>query len=244
MSLVRFNTDLIFDVDSIEYEILIDSVLAIKDVPGALVEIGTRKGGSTKYIIDALAQNSDTQRELFCIDPYGDIDYDCTRFYHAYDTGPSNEDFPHFYRRHDEKAKEKLRSETFKKNYDFNNSMRNRIVPALYYIAFEAGINFQFFFLEDTEFFSRYSDGVPCYDNRQKKLVDKYAFVFFDGPHTNEIVKREAEFFIPRTSLGGILLFDDHWMYDHDKLIEPMLFSAGFELVDKKIVKASYRKIK
>lgn len=244
MSLVRIDTDLVFDVDSIEYEILVDSVLAIKGVPGALVEIGTRQGGSTKYIIDALVQNTDTQRELFCIDPYGEIDYECTRFYHAYGTRPKNMDFQEFIKGMDEKTTKRLMEETYKKNYLFNNSMRNRIVPSLYHIAFQAGINFQFFFLEDTEFFNRYSDGVPCYDKREKRLVNEYAFVFFDGPHTNEITKREAEFFIPRTSLGGILLFDDHWMYDHDKIIEPMLFSAGFELVNKQWVKASYRRIK
>jgi hypothetical protein len=39
-------------------------------------------------------------------------------------------------------------------------------------------------------------------------------------------------------------VFDDIWMYDHDKLVEEKIFEAGFELREKGKVKASYTKVK
>lgn len=244
MAYFRFNTEEVFDIDSTEYDLLIDSVLDIKNVPGAIVEIGTRKGGSTKYMIDTLRANEDTNRQFFCIDPYGDIDYPVTLFYDKFDKLPVGVEFDEFILNSPESEKEQLKKQTFTKNYKFDNSMRNRVVPSLYYYAFNAGLNFQFFFLEDTEFFSRYSDGVPVYENQKKKLINEYALVFFDGPHTNEIVKREAEFFIPRSVPGTMFVFDDHWMYEHEKVIDPLLFSSGFEVVYKGHTKVSYRKVK
>lgn len=244
MSVIRLNTSDFFDVDSIEYEVLVDAIIDIKGVPGAVLELGTRRGGSAKLMIDALVENNDTEREFFCIDPYGDLEYECTSYYNAYDQRASNIDFTQFKMMIDEKTTEELKKKIVKRDYGFNNKMKERVVPSLYYLAFQAGLDFQFFFLEDTEFFNRYSDGVPCYDKGIKKLVNQYSLVFIDGPHTNEIVKRQAEFFIPRMSSGGILVFDDYWMYEHEKIIDPILFSAGFEMIEKHLTKISYKKIK
>ena len=74
MSVIRLFTEEVFSTDSQEYEVLTNAVNQIKGVPGAVVEIGTRRGGSAKMIIDTLANNHDTNRSMFCIDPYGNIE--------------------------------------------------------------------------------------------------------------------------------------------------------------------------
>ena len=74
---------------------------------------------------------------------------------------------------------------------------------------------------------------------------DKYAFVFFDGPHDNKSLDIECKFFAERAAVGAVYVFDDIWMYDHDKIVEnDWLFPAGFEVLEKKTIKASYRKVK
>jgi hypothetical protein len=233
MAIIRFSDEEVFGVDSQEYEILVNAVSKIKGVEGALVEIGTRRGGSAKMIIDTLVQNGDTNRSVFCIDPYGNIEIPCTNLNMTLHN-PDREI------EGDPQSKEI----TSPQRFDYDNTMRNRIIPSLYFYAYNAGLNFTFFCLEDSEFFARYSDGVPVYDNF-KSIEDKYAFVFFDGPHDNENVKKEVEFFVTRAPVGATYVFDDLWMYDHDKLIEEeILFKNGFEILEKKQIKASYIKVK
>jgi len=230
MSIVRFNLNDVFSTDSSEYEILHNAVLNCKDVPGAIVEIGTRRGGSAKIIIDALESNSDTDRSMFCIDPYGNIEIECTNL-------NLTNHYPHV-----EKEGDPLSTELTKPlRFDYTNTMRNRVIPSLYYYAYSKGINFTFFCMEDTEFFKRFSDGVPVY-NDYKNIENTYAFVFFDGPHHNEAVDAETKFFIERSSVGTIFVADDIWMYDHDRF-ERMIYNNGFALLEKGNIKASYRKI-
>lgn len=230
MSVIRFNVDDVFTTDSQEYEILANAAYAIKGVNGAVVEIGTRRGGSAKLIIDVLAHNQDTNRSMFCIDPYGNIEYACTnKNITAHNLTSSIQGDP------------MSTENTGLVRLDYDNHMRNRIVPSLYYYAFQNGLNFQFFFLEDTEFFNRYSDGVPVYDY-QKTRVNEYALVFFDGPHTNEAVQKEIEFFEPRMPNGAVMVFDDIWMMDHDRVVEEYIFQRGWKLLEKKQIKASYIK--
>jgi hypothetical protein len=229
MGVIRFNDEEVFDTDSQEYEILFNAAKNIRGVEGAVVEIGTRRGGSAKIIIDALTENQDTNRAMFCIDPYGNIDY------------PETNKALTVFQPNRPKEGDPMSTETVNMiKHDYDNNMRNRIIPSLYYYAFSRGLNFTFFCLEDTEFFDRYADGVPIYQEH-KQLVNDYAFVFFDGPHINEAVETELNFFLPRSVKGTTFVFDDIWMYDHDKF-EKILFDSGFEILDKKKVKASYYK--
>lgn len=221
MSIVRFNLEDVFTTDSSEYEILEKAVRNIEDTAGAIVEIGTRRGGSAKIIIDTLMSTGNTNRVMLCIDPYGNIPIEV-----------SDKSINIHNVQVDENKSIRL---------DYTNNMRNRIIPSLYYYAYQAGLNFSFFCLEDSEFFKRFSDGVPVY-NDNKELVDKYAFVFFDGPHTNHHVIDEVNFFLDRVNIGSIFVFDDLHVYDHDEEIEPILFTNGFEVLDKGNVKASYIK--
>jgi hypothetical protein len=230
MGVIRFNDEEVFGTDSQEYEILANAALAVNDTPGAIVEIGTRRGGSAKMIIDALVSKGNVNRPMFCIDPYGNIEIECTNLNMAVhnperkiEGNPQSKDI------------------TSPQRFDYDNTMRNRIIPSLYYYAYSHGFDFTFFCLEDTEFFNRYNDGVPVYNNI-KTLVNEYAFVFFDGPHDNKTLVLETDFFLKRAPVGAVYVYDDIWMYDHDA-IEKMLFDAGFETLEKKNIKASYKKV-
>lgn len=233
MAIIRLNTDDVFGTDSTDYHVLINACKAVKDVDGAVVEIGTRRGGSAKIMMDALVENGDVGRAFFCIDPYGNIETQLTnlninRFYKhmvATDGDPDSKEMSKGVR------------------LDYTNDMRNRIVPSLYYYAYQQGFHFSFFQLEDNEFFKRYSDGVPIYE-QEKYLVNQYACIFYDGPHTDDVVMEEAIFFQDRTPVGATAVFDDIWQYSHNEKIEPWLFANGWELMEKTEVKASYKRIK
>ena len=231
MGVIRFNDEEVFSTDSSEYEILANAAKNIKGVPGAIVEIGTCRGGSAKLIMDSLVENGDNNRPFFCIDPYGNIELEVTNINMKLNYNEDIGDNP--------MSKDDV---SMKRFGWYNNDMRNRIIPSLYYYGYQNGFNFSFFCLEDIEFFSRYYNGVPIYEE-EKKLVNDYAFVFFDGPHTNEAVNTELAFFLSRTSKGGVYVFDDIWMYDHDKF-EKQILDRGFEILEKKNIKASYIKTK
>ena len=83
--------------------------------------------------------------------------------------------------------------------------------------------------MEDTEFFNRFSDGVPIYD-KQKSITNQYALVFFDGPKNIEDTTREVLFFSDRTPKNGIWIFDDTDHYDH-RVVHDTILSKGFEIV-------------
>jgi hypothetical protein len=233
MAIIRFSTEEVFGTDSQEYEILTNAVAKVGDTPGAIVEIGTRRGGSAKLIIDTLVATGNANRSMFCIDPYGNIEIECTNLNMTIHN-------PDRQIEGDKMSKEL----TSPQRFDYDNTMRNRTIPSLYFYAYNAGLNFSFFCLEDHEFFKRYGDGVPVYENF-KKLENEYAFVFFDGPHDNETLHIECSFFVERAPVGAVYVFDDIWMYDHDGIVEnTYLFPNGFEVLEKSKIKASYIKTK
>ena len=96
--------------------------------------------------------------------------------------------------------------------------------------------------MEDTEFFKRFADGVPFY-NEYKIVETNYALVFFDGPHTLEALLEEIDFYRSRCVEGSVWVFDDIELYLHD-LLEEKLFKHGWELIEKTSRKASYRLVK
>lgn len=230
MGIIRFSDEEVFGTDSQEYDILWNAAKNIKGVEGAVIEIGTRRGGSAKIIIDSLQQNGDANRSMFCVDPYGNIDLEITN-------KSASVHYPGQYKLEGDPMSPDV---NFATKFDYTNDMRNRVIPSLYYYAFQAGLNFTFFCLEDTEFFKRYADGVPVYEEF-KKFENQYAFVFFDGPHTNEAVQEEMDFFMPRAVKGTTWVFDDIWMYDHDRF-EKIMLDSGFAILEKRNIKASYYK--
>lgn len=204
------------ETDSLNYEILVNGVKEIKNIPGIICEIGTRRGGSAKWIIDSLVENNDTERLLITIDPYGNIEYD-----HGDGDIGSN-----------------------KTVVDYTNKMRNETIPYLYIYALEKLHNFIFLNMEDTEYFERFGDGIPNYsDFRGKTLENNYALVFFDGPHDFDSISKEVNFFNDRTQSGAIYVFDDISNYNHSLLEEELLLKSGWSIFETSIRKISYKKI-
>lgn len=197
--------------DSIDYHVLTNAINVIKGVPGMVCEIGTRRGGSLVYMVESLIANKDFGRNIVCIDPYGNIDYK---------TGELEPDRP--------------------LKLDYTNDMRNEALPAIYDYLQGKPVNVVFQCLEDTEFFNRFGDGVPFY-NDYKTIENRYACVFFDGPHTLAALETEVDFFQPRSSTGSVWIFDDIELYPHNEL-EQLLFKNGWEMLEKTQRKASYIK--
>tara|TARA_X000001036_G_scaffold435307_1_gene476310 strand:- start:2771 stop:3544 length:774 start_codon:yes stop_codon:yes gene_type:complete len=204
------------ETDGLNYEILVNAINEIREVKGIICEIGTRRGGSAKWIIDTLVNNSDTQRHFITIDPYGNIEYN---------HGDGN-------------VGSKISVE------GFTNKMRNETVPFLYMYALKRLDHFTFFNLEDTEFFKKYEDGVPSYSEHQGKIFEKiYALVFFDGPHDYKSITKEVKFFNSRTSSGAVYVFDDVSNYNHTLLEEEYLLRSGWQVFQKSERKISYKKV-
>ncbi|HEY3255156.1 MAG TPA: hypothetical protein VGJ91_14450 [Polyangiaceae bacterium] len=113
---------------------------------------------------------------------------------------------------------------------DYTNDMRDDALPRIRRFCAEHSINFIYLPLEDTEFFERFSDGVPVYANRRKIKAEKYALVHFDGPHGVVPVTQEIEFFAARSPVGCHWVFDDPQQYNHDGILDPWIRRLGFEL--------------
>ena len=209
MELKLYSTGLVGDSGA--YDILDRATRACAEVPGPMVEIGTRRGGSTKVIIDAILACPDVDRSLICIDPYGNIEYQ------------SHED-------------RKVR-------LDYDNSMRDDTLKNLYAYTHGKKVNLFVLIMEDTEYFKRFADGYPVYQFN-KRIEDKYSLVFFDGPHDVASLKAEIDFFNSRSNIDSHWVFDDIQYYPHDVEVEPLLFSLGWELVEKRNPKASYKKVR
>tara|TARA_B110000003_G_scaffold161641_1_gene161692 strand:- start:1216 stop:1986 length:771 start_codon:yes stop_codon:yes gene_type:complete len=204
------------ETDGNNYEILVDAIKEIKNVQGIVCEIGSRLGGSAKWMIDTLVSNNDTDRIFIAIDPYGNIEYD----------------------RGDGDIGSQL-------NFSgYTNQMRKLAIPFLTLYGLQRLTHFIFFNLEDTEFFARYSDGIPVYSKSGKNIINLYSFVYFDGPHDYETVRKEVEFFNTRTHIGSIYVFDDvEGYYNHKRIEENLLLKNGWEIFQVSPQKISYKKV-
>ena len=216
--------------DSQEYHILSNAAKDIKDVEGLTCEIGVRLGfGSLSIMMETV--NEPTTRVHIGIDPFGNIEYQhgdycrCPSCESGWKNSPAN----------------------------YTNGLKREFLKNIYEWCFESKSEFLFFQLEDTEFFERFSDGVPIYshdkhigddnykDNQGfKKLVDKYALVHIDGPHDLKTVQNETNFFIDRIAIGGYLVYDDVADYDHH-IIDEQLLKHGYVCKERGHRKISYK---
>lgn len=124
---------------------------------------------------------------------------------------------------------------------DYTNGMRNETLTELYRYARDNRLNILFFNLEDSEFFKRFGDGVPVYDE-EKRIEFFYSFVHVDGQHDRDSVMLAAQFFLYRLSVGGIIIFDNVDHYDHTD-IHKLLTENGFEWQETVVSKAVYKKL-
>lgn len=127
---------------------------------------------------------------------------------------------------------------------DYTNKMKKECLHAIYGYLIDSPVDFHFFNMEDTVFFEKFENGVDTYD-LDKKTLNTYSLVHFDGPHDVKSIKKEIDFFESRTPKGGCWIFDDCTpdFYDHDGQIEPYVFLLGFELIQKGNKKALYQKL-
>jgi len=121
---------------------------------------------------------------------------------------------------------------------DYSPSMQSRMLSNLYTSHPD---QFIFFPMEDTEFFARFQDGVPLYRDGKKTMGNEYAFVFIDGPHSLEDVRREFRFFKDKVPVGGAIVFDDVGYYPHNEL-ESEIEAAGFKLMEGGRSKRAYKR--
>lgn len=131
--------------------------------------------------------------------------------------------------------------ENKKGKLDYTNKMKNNMLKNLYTYCSLHKMECLYFPLEDTEFFKRFTDGIPVYNNN-KQIINEYSLVFFDGPHTTKIVKEEFDFFHSRISKGGVIVFDDINQYPHMENLDSYIKSKGFEILRKGNIKISYLK--
>jgi hypothetical protein len=132
--------------------------------------------------------------------------------------------------------------ENRKEKLDYTNKMKNNMLKNLYTFCSENNMECLYFPLEDTEFFNRYSDGVPIY-NENKYILNKYSLVFLDGPHTTKLVKDEFDFFYSKIPSGGVIVFDDIDQYPHMTNLDSYIRDKGFNILEKGICKISYIKV-
>ena len=189
------------------YNVMKDHIKTLKGVEGLSCEIGLRRGGGTKVILDSFMGNED-KRVHICIDPYGNIIYNDI-------VGPHRS--------------------------DYTDDMKNETLAELHRYAFDNRINVIFFNLEDSEFYRRFTDGVPVYD-QEKIMMNTYCFVHVDGQHDVESVRLAANFFIPRMSIRGLLVFDNTDHYDHSPIHDLML-NSKFIMVDDVLNRKLYKRV-
>lgn len=124
----------------------------------------------------------------------------------------------------------------------YTNTMKNNMLKNLYTYCSDTNMECLFFPLEDSEFFEKFKDGVPIY-NEYKQIINKYALVFLDGPHTSPIVKKEFDFFKDKVPSGGIIVFDDIDQYPHMEVLDSYILENGFKQLEKGSCKISYIKV-
>ena len=200
--------------DSVEYSLLAkwtDQLNVVAKDFITTVEIGVREGYGSHVICEVIKG----PHVHIGIDPYGDIVYrhlDPMEGYIPYWTDFDGNKLL------DEKGKPKTPT--------YPNSMKDTFNKSFKY--HEKTVLFQ---LEDTEYMNAFGNGVPIYRNGNKKLVNQYDLVFFDGPHTTEAVMREATWFANRSRKGTRFIFDDIDTYRMDLIAHALTFD-GFKTIE------------
>lgn len=124
---------------------------------------------------------------------------------------------------------------------NFTNRTKSNFLSKIYELAFHLQTNFIFFNLTDEQFFKRFGDGIPVY-NEVEELINSYALVSIDGPHAVEPVLNEFRFFCSRMVTGGVIVFDDINQYEHN-IVDREVLNSGFILLERGHYKYSYKKV-
>lgn len=119
-------------------------------------------------------------------------------------------------------------------NHNYSNLMKRETV-----INFlKEYPEFHFINLDTHEFFKRFADGYPIYENT-KRLINKFEIVHFDGLHDLHNVSMEVDFFLKRLAKQTVFIFDDIDTFDMEK-IKKILIDNGFKNLETGKKKASF----
>lgn len=212
MKLTIYSSEGILPTDSTEYELLIAAAKEASKVEGMSCELGLRRGGGTRMILDTFLE-AGVYKNHVAVDPWGDIEYLTTEKNH-------------------------VRLAT-----DYTNSMRNTCMVELFTYYMDKPVNVKVENMTDEEFFKRFPDYVPFYDNKGRVDEKFYCIAHLDGPHDSDVVINEARFFSPRMKKGAMLVCDDTNLYDHARAEKVILEELGFEIAARGQRKLVYRKL-
>lgn len=161
--------------------------------------------------VQAILDGLQSPRVIVSIDPYGNIEY-----HHS-------DRYPQLY------------------DCGYNREMQVQALTTIPAACHAKGHLWIPLLLEDREFFRRFADGVPVYQEA-KFLVNDYALVHLDGPHATGPVLIETEFFAPRIPLGGAIVYDN-WTYFDSEQVFQYLARQGFAQEAIGAEKAVFRKV-
>ena len=167
------------------------------------VEIGVREGYGSHVIMENLKNKNHFH---IGIDPYGDITYSHVDSKPGF--APAWKDF---------EGNILYNKDGSYKTPTYPNSMKQTFLT-----AFNKHENFILYQLEDIEYFNAFGQGVPIYYKGQKKIMNNYDFVHFDGPHTTAAVLHEALFFANRSNPGTRFVFDDIDTYEMEQITQAL----------------------
>lgn len=125
----------------------------------------------------------------------------------------------------------------------YDNEMRNNAVAALFQLTNGTNVNFVFLNMMDSDYFELFAKGYPLFVDGKRVVENRYAIVHLDAIHALHAIERQVEFFAPRISPNGMLVFDDiEGFYNHAH-IEQIVLEKGFVRHAIGTKKASYRKL-
>jgi len=116
---------------------------------------------------------------------------------------------------------------------DYTNSMKQIALKDLYTWCHKTEQELLIFVMTDEDFFQRFANGVPIYEE-ERKLVNQYAYVYFDGPHNVNSLQIEIGFFESRSPIGAVWQFDNTDQYNHT-IIHGWLLDHGFKSITDQV---------
>lgn len=212
MGLTIYDAGSMLPTDSAEYELLIAAAEEASSVPGMGCEIGVRRGGGSRMIMDAFIRRGVFKTHVM-VDPWGDIEYLTTE-----------ENRVRYYTDYTNQMRMKFYAEL---GVYYEGKLVNPV---------PVNMEDSEFFARYADGFPTYVDG------RGKVVETQYCVVHLDGPHSSAPVNLEIDFFAPRMPPGAMLVCDDTNLYDHWDKTHPHALSSGFEERARGQRKVVYRK--
>jgi predicted O-methyltransferase YrrM len=75
--------------------------------------------------------------------------------------------------------------------------------------CFDNNMNHYHFRCTSEDYMQKFAPIFTNYDDAVPSTLDKFSFVFLDGSHDPEVVKKECEYFFDRIAIGGVIVVDD-----------------------------------